>query len=160
MKVAEVMTRAVITVGPQAPWQEVAERMLDAGVSGIPVIGTDGSLLGIVTEADLISKPAFGARRQRSLAVFVELVTGDAGWADKAVAGTAAELMTSPPNTASPEENIEAAAQRMLDRKVKRLPVVSGGRLVGIVSRRDLLRTMAAGRNDVGAGFTEQSNGP
>lgn len=144
MKVADVMTRAVITVGPDAPWQEVTERMLDAGVSGMPVTDPEGSLLGIVTEADLITKPAFGARRTRLLAAFVELVTGDAGWADKVTAVTAGELMTAPAITASPAEDIGAAALRMLDRRVRRLPVVDRGRLVGIVSRRDLLRTLTA----------------
>jgi CBS domain-containing protein len=144
MKVADVMTRAVITVGPEASWQEVTRRMLDAGVSGVPVTDPEGSLLGIVTEADLMTKPAFGRRRQRSLAAFVELVTGDAGLVAKAMAATAGDLMTAPAITASPGEGIGAAALRMLDRSLKHLPVVDRGRLVGIVSRRDLLRTLTA----------------
>lgn len=156
MKVAEVMTTPVITVAPDEPWKQVAECMLDAGVSGLPVTNDDGLLLGVVTEADLVSKPAFGTRRHRALAAFVELLTGDARWAGKATALTAAELMTPAVITASPREEIRAAAQRMLDRGVKRLPVVEGGQLVGIVSRRDLLRVFHRPDDDIAAELAEK----
>jgi anti-anti-sigma factor len=76
MRVADVMTSPVLTVGPDAPWKQVAERMLDADVSGLPVTNDDGYLMGVVTEADLVSKPAFGTR-----------------WAAKATALTAAEFV-------------------------------------------------------------------
>ena len=141
MKVAEVMTAAVVTVGPEATWKQVAERMLDAGVSGLPVVDADGFLLGVVTEADLVSKPAFGDRRHRSLAAMVDLLSGEARWVGKATAHTAADMMTTAVVTAAPGEHIRSAAQRMLDSGVKRLPVLDGGRLVGILSRRDLLHS-------------------
>lgn len=156
MKVAEVMTTPVVTVAPDEPWKQVAERMLDAGVSGLPVTNDDGLLLGVVTEADLVSKPAFGIRRHRSLVAFVELLTGDARWAGKATALTAAELMTPAVITASPREDVRAAARRMLDRRVKRLPVVDGGQLVGIVSRRDLLRVFHRSDDDIAAELAEK----
>jgi CBS domain-containing protein len=140
MNVAEVMTTSVVTVGPDATWDQMAERMLDADVSGMPVVDADGYLLGVVTEADLVSKPAFGDRRQGSLTVLAELLAGEARWAGKAGGLTAGELMTTGVITASPDEHIRTVAQRMLDHDVKRLPVLDGGRLVGIVSRRDLLR--------------------
>lgn len=140
MKVQDVMTTPVITVGLDAPFKEVAERMLDANVSGLPVVDGEGLLLGLVTEADLVSKPAFGRRRRRSLAAFVDLLTGDARWVAKATALTAGELMTTAVITALPSERVEVVAKRMLERGVKRLPVLDGGRLAGIVSRRDLLR--------------------
>src|SRR5687767_8393221 len=94
MKVGDVMTTSVITVGAQAPFKEVAERMLDGNISGMPVVDDEGFLLGVVTEADLVSKPAFGARRHRSLVALVDLLNGDARWAAKATALTAGELMT------------------------------------------------------------------
>jgi CBS domain-containing protein len=133
------MTTPVVTVGPEATWKEVAELMLDAGVSGLPVVDDDGYLLGIVTEADLVSKPAFGDRRHRSLMALVDLFTGEARWAGKASALTAAELMTTAVIVVSPEEHVRVAAQRMLDHQVQRLPVLDGGQLVGVISRRDLL---------------------
>jgi CBS domain-containing protein len=156
MKVADVMTTPVVTVAPDEPWKQVAERMLDADVSGLPVTNDDGYLVGVVTEADLVSKPAFGTRRRRSLAAFAELLTGDARWARKATALTAAELMTPAVITASPREDVRTVAQRMLDRRVKRLPVVDGGQLVGIVSRQDLLRLFHRSDDDIAAELAEK----
>jgi CBS domain-containing protein len=140
MKVAEVMNKSVVTIGPEATWKQVAERMLEAGVSGLPVVDGDGYLLGIVTEADLVSKPAFGERSHRTLAAVVELFTGDARWVGKAAGLTAAELMTTAVLTATPDEDIQTVAHRMLDGQVRLLPVLDYGNLVGIVSRRDVMR--------------------
>jgi len=156
MKVAEVMTTSVVTVGPEASWKLVVERMLDARVSGLPVVDEDGHLLGMVTEADLVSRPAFGDRPHRSLVALVDLLTGEAHWAHKADAHTAAELMTTGVITASPREHLRVVAQRMLDRRVKRLPVVEGGRLVGIISRRDLLRSFHRTDTEIAAEITER----
>jgi CBS domain-containing protein len=156
MKVADVMTTPVVTIGPEASWKHIAEFMLDDWVSGVPVTNDDGLLLGIVTEADLVSKTAFKDGPHRSLKAFVELLTGDARWAGKATALTAADLMTTPAITTSPSEDIRAAAQRMLDRRVKRLPVVEGGQLVGIVSRRDLLSVFARPDAEIFTELTEK----
>jgi CBS domain-containing protein len=160
MKVEDVMTTSVITVRPGAPFKEVAERMLDGGISGLPVVDDEGFLLGVVTEADLVSKPAFGTRRHRSLVALVDLLTGDARWAAKATALTAEELMTTSVITALPKESIRAVAERMLDRGVKRLPVLDGGRLVGIVSRRDLLRSFHRSDDDIAAEVTKRLGSP
>jgi CBS domain-containing protein len=156
MKVKDVVTTSLITVGPGAPFKEVAERMLDGNVSGLPVVDDQGSLLGLVTEADLVSKPAFGHRRHRSLVAVVDLLTGDARWAAKATALTAGEMMTTAVITASPNEGIQAVAQRMLERRVKRLPVLDDGRLVGIVSRRDLLRSFHRSDTEITAELTRK----
>jgi CBS domain-containing protein len=156
MRVADVMTSPVLTVGPDAPWKQVAERMLDADVSGLPVTNDDGYLMGVVTEADLVSKPAFGTRRHSPLAAIADLLSGDARWAAKATALTAAELMTTAVITASPREDVRIVAQRMLERGVKRLPVVDGGQLVGIVSRQDLLRVFDRPDDDIAAELTEK----
>jgi CBS domain-containing protein len=141
MKVSELMTTSLVTIGPDAAWKEVAEHMLDAGVSGIPVVDDSGYLLGLVTEADLVSRPAFGGRGHGSLAALVDVLTGEARWVGKATALNAGQLMTTALLTATPDEDVRTAAKRMLDGHVKRLPVLDGGRLVGILSRRDLLRS-------------------
>jgi CBS domain-containing protein len=154
MNVKDVMTTPVDTVGPEATWKEVAERMLDCRVSGLPVVDGDGYLLGVVTEADLLSKPAFGDQQHRSLAAVIDLMTGAARWAGKARALTAAQLMSTAVITAAPYESIKVAAQRMLDYEVKRLPVLDGGQLVGIVSRTDIVRSILH-RSAVKAGFLD-----
>jgi CBS domain-containing protein len=142
MKVRDMMSTGVVTVGPQTPWQDIAGRMLEAGVSGLPVVDDDGYLLGIVTEADLVSKPAFGDQPHRPLAVLVDILTGATHWTGKADGLTAADLMTTAVIITTPYEDMREVAQRMLDYKVQRLPVLDGGRLVGIVSRRDLVRSI------------------
>jgi CBS domain-containing protein len=139
MKVRDVMTTAVITVEPTTTFKETAERLLDYGISGLPVVD-GGRLVGLVTEADLMSKEAFGSRTRRPLEAVIDLLKGDRRWAGKAPGLTASEVMTTDLVTARPDEDIRVAARRMLERGVKRLPVVEGERLVGIVSRHDLLR--------------------
>lgn len=140
MKVRDVMTSAVITVAPETTFKEVAEQLLDYGVSGVPVVDGQGRLVGLVTEADLMSKEAFDTRHRRPLEAAVALFTGDRRWMGKATGLTAAQVMTTDLVTARPDEDIRLAARRMLERGVKRLPVTEDGRLVGIVSRHDLLR--------------------
>ncbi len=78
------MTPTVITVSPETTFKETAELLLDYGVSGMPVLDGQGRLVGLVTEADLMSKEAFDNRHRRSLAVVVDLVSGNARYAGKA----------------------------------------------------------------------------
>jgi CBS domain-containing protein len=151
MKVREVMTPAVITVSPDTSFKETAMRLLDYGVSAMPVVDDDGDLVGLVTEADLMSKEAFGGKRRRPLAVVVDALTGGSRYAPKASGLTAADVMTRHLVTAAPGEDIAAAARRMLAANVKRLPVLDEGRLVGIVSRHDLLRLFHRPDTDIAA---------
>lgn len=151
MKVHEVMTKIVVTATPEMSFKETAELLLDYGISGLPVVGAHNRLLGIVTEADLMSKEAFEPCRRRPLAALVGHLTGTAPWIDKAKGLTAGEVMTTTVVTAEPGEEIGAAARRMLERGVKRLPVTEDGRLVGIVSRHDLLRLFHRNDGDIAA---------
>jgi CBS domain-containing protein len=140
MKVREVMTTDVVTAQRATPFKELAEAMVDAGVSGIPIVDGD-QLVGIVTEADLIPKEAVAGRRRRGLDVLIDaLGGGELGWMQKARALRADQLMSSPVETAAPDEDLRTVARRMVEHDRKRLPVVDDGRLVGIVARRDLLR--------------------
>jgi len=136
--VRDVMTSPVVTVPPNAPVKAIAELLLSERVSAVPVVGANGHLLGIVSDADLLPKqidlpagshvPWFGGghfshefRRRRE-------------------ALTAEGLMTSPVICAHPDTTLRQAAKTMCLRHIKRLPVVDGSSLVGIVSRSDLLR--------------------
>lgn len=139
MNARDVMTTPVVTVGPDTSLKEIIALLMEHGVSGLPVVAADGALLGVVTEADLVSKEGYSGRR-RPLSVMADLLSGDGRWSRKAAGFTAGDVMTRQPFIAEPGEEVGRLARRMLDRGVKRLPVVDGGRLVGIVTRHDLLR--------------------
>ena len=140
MKVREVMTTAVMTVGPKDSYKEAVDRIIAFDVSGLPVVDDTGHLVGIVTEADLIPKPAYGGARRRALQLLLDVLSRDDDRWIKNVATTVGEVMTTDLVMAVQDEDVRVAARRMLAAKVKRLPVVdSAGHLVGIVSRHDLL---------------------
>lgn len=141
MKVCDVMTANPITVTGDTPFKKVVERLLVNEVSGLPVVDREGGLVGMVTEADLVAKEAYGRRRRRVLSLLDDLI-GDreARWARRAAGLTAADVMSAPVVVTSPDEDLRTAARRLLELGVKRLPVIEAGRLVGIVSRPDVLR--------------------
>jgi len=133
--VEKVMTRTVAVVGTKAPFKAIVEMMEDNRVSAVPVVDEDGALVGIVTEEDLLLKEG----RLQDVGLLASPRRRREG--HKAQGLLAADLMTSPVVTVTPEASLAKAARRMHERHVKRLPVVDGGgRLVGIVSRTDLLR--------------------
>src|SRR4051812_8304137 len=142
VKVADVMSRDVVTAKPDTPFKDVVERMLERNVSGLPVVDDLGRLLGVVTEADLIAKEGYGGRRHRALTLVAAFCAGhDPTWIRRAPGMVAGEIMSCGAATATPHDDAQTAARAMLERHVKRLPVVDDhGKLCGIVSRQDLLR--------------------
>ncbi len=164
MKVSEIMSSPPVTVSPQTSFKAALGLMLERGVSGLPVVQGDDQLVGIVTEADFVSKEAYGGTRRRALDVILDILGGGQSyWARKAEGLTVDEVMTHTPITASPDEDIRAAARRMVG--VKRLPVVdSEGRVVGVVSRHDVLelfrRPDAELRHDLVARYSNPAWSP
>lgn len=141
MKVRDVMTTPVVTVRPDATFADVVDQLLANDISGVPVVDADGQLVGMVTEADLVSKEAYGYRRRRALGLVADYLRGrDPQWVRKAAGRTATDVMTAAPATASPDDDLAVAARHMLESHHKRLPVIEDGRVVGIVSRHDLLQ--------------------
>jgi CBS domain-containing protein len=136
--VADVMTREVVTATGSTPFKELVRLLHEHRVSALPVVDEDGRPLGVVSEADLLLKEErVGARPPRS---FLARWRRRAERA-KAEASVAAELMTSPAVTIDRSATLPEAVRLMHERGVKRLAVVDeDGRLVGIVSRSDLLR--------------------
>jgi CBS domain-containing protein len=137
MRVRDVMTTTVATVTPDRPLRDVARLLVDRGISGVPVVDDHGAVLGIVSEADFLAKesgPEPGRHR------LLSRLFGESADATKAEARTAGEAMTAPPITIAPDALVRDAAATMVDRRVNRLPVVEDGRLVGIVTRADLVR--------------------
>ena len=132
------MTRDVITVAPETPLAEVAELLVRHRISGIPVCGANGEVLGVVSEADILRKlEGVSPDLARPLAWLVRRLDGEL---DKVAARTAGEAMTAPALTARPRQQTAEIARLMVDHRINRVPVVRGDRLVGIVSRADLLR--------------------
>ena len=138
MRIENVMTRAVITVPPGASLKEAARLLVEMRISGLPVVDSDGTVLGVLSEADMLVQ-ARGARRGGGpLAWFIDPL--DISDRLKLAASVVAEAMTAPPVTIESGRTIAAAAELMIERGINRLPVVDLGKLVGIVTRNDLVR--------------------
>ena len=153
MKIGEVMARNVVWVAPDASFRAVLESLLRADVSGLPVLDGSGALVGIVTEADLASKEAYGGGRRRPLALLADVLSlRDHHWVTKASGKVAADIMTKHVVVCDPDEDARVVARRMLDRGVKRMPVLQFGRVVGMVCRRDLLNVFTEPDEMIGAG--------
>jgi CBS domain-containing protein len=136
MRVRNLMTTDVITIGPDASLKEAARRMLEARVSGLPVTDDEGRLLGIVTEADFVAGEA--DRRAPVRAGLLRFLDRRHGIPSQE--RRVADVMTRPVITISPGADHADAARLMLKEGVKRLPVVDAGRLIGVLSRSDTLR--------------------
>ena len=138
MRVVDVMTADVVSAQPEWSLKKAARVMIDAGVSGLPVVGDNGMVVGIITEADFIETEAGRTiGRQRLFdTVFGEKRTR--------TPSTVEAAMTRSPIVVDRNTTIAEAARLMADRKVKRLPVVDpNGRLEGIVGRGDILVAFA-----------------
>jgi CBS domain-containing protein len=152
MKVRDIMTAKVVSVREDTPFAEVARTMLDRGVSGVPVIDATGAVVGVISDTDLLAKEAYPTRveRRRLIENVIRLLAGpEEGWHPKAAALTARELMDDQPVTAQPDESVHRAAARMVEYHVKRLPVVEEGKLVGILTQRDVLRVFTRSDADL-----------
>src|SRR5579864_859414 len=138
MKIERLMTHEVVTVSPDTPLKDVAALLTERHISGVPVCAEDGTVLGVVSEADILRteqgiSPEVGGRLQWFFRKLDDEI-------DKLRARTAGEAMTAPALTVRPIEPASAAARLMLLHHINRLPVTSDGKLVGIVTRADLVR--------------------
>ena len=134
-RVKDVMTTDVVSVRETAEYKDIVSVLQGLHVGAFPVLDKADYLVGVVSEADLLLKEV----GQEALGGHL-ISSGRRGERAKAAGVTAAELMTTPAVTIGPDDSLADAARLMHDRHVKRLPVVDqAGRLVGIVSRVDLL---------------------
>ena len=135
--VAEVMTTAVVSVPPHAPVPKVASTLFVAAVRAVPVLGDEGELLGVISEADLMAAIAATEpvehRWWRPRHVHRGVPVARPG------ARTAGELMSAVLVTIDPDATVAAAARLMREQGVNWLPVVADSRLVGVLGRSDLL---------------------
>jgi CBS domain-containing protein len=145
MRVETIMTRDVLTVAAGTPLKEVAALLTANHISGVPVADSDGTVLGVVSEADILCKEeGFPPNPGRLSGWLLRRIDGEL---DKIGARTAADAMTAQALTVRPAQQVSEVARLMVGHRINRLPVVADGRLVGIVSRADLVR--AFNRSDV-----------
>lgn len=141
--VRSIMTADPISVHPDAKIWEAANTMLDCGFSGLPVIDIDEQVLGVISESDFLRRGEL--RSQASPGMWRRLFSSRGALAEdyaKAFGKEVSEVMSSPAITVEPWITVEDAANLMGDRGIKRLPVVENNKLVGIVTRADIMRTL------------------
>jgi CBS domain-containing protein len=147
MKAAEIMTADVVSVGPDASTREVAKLLAARGISAVPVVDTAGAPIGMVSEGDLIGRDdaARQARRDWWLTLLAEgeELPPDFVATLKEPKHSASDVMSSPVVTIGESTELSAIAKLLTAHHVKRVPVVRDGRIVGIVSRADLVRALA-----------------
>jgi CBS domain-containing protein len=143
MNAADIMTPDVITVGPDTPLDQIVTLMLDGRISGIPVVDED-AVIGIVTEGDLLRRVELGSEPRRShLLELVSRATPLAAEYVRSHGRKASEVMTESVITVDDTTPIAEIARILETRRIKRVPVLRDGKLVGIVSRANLLRALA-----------------
>lgn len=149
MKVRDIMSTKVVTVSPFTSVRDIAGLMVEKQVSGLPVLNDNGTLVGMVSEGDLLRRPEIGTQKHRRRWVsFFSGVDEQAREFTKSHALRAGDVMTEQVIHVSEETPLGEVVGLMEKHNIKRLPVLSDGKLVGIVSRADLLRALAARQAD------------
>ncbi len=148
LKAKDVMTRDVITVAPETGVTAIAKLLLERHFNGVPVVDREGSLVGIVCQNDLIAE-------QKKLPIpsvftildaFIPIYPPGkfAKEMQKIAAIKASEAMTRDPVTVGPETGVDEIASIMVNKSIHTIPVVEGGKLVGIIGKEDILRTLVS----------------
>ena len=148
MQARDIMTTDVVTVQPQTPVGEIARLLAEKQISGVPVVDDEGRLQGIVTEADLVVRAA-----RLHFPRYIPFLEGVISLenpkryeeqVETVLATTAEEIRTPEVITSGPEASVEEIATLMADRNINRVVVTEGERVAGIVTRADVIRTLAA----------------
>jgi CBS domain-containing protein len=150
MRAHQVMTHQVITVAEDTPMAEAAALMLQNHVSGLPVVNASGKLVGIISEGDFIRRAEIGTQRKRGR--WLQILMGPGKSATEFVheqGRKVAELMTPDPYTVTESTPLADIVQLMERRHIKRLPVMRGDQIVGIVTRSNLLQAVAGMAHEI-----------
>jgi CBS domain-containing protein len=152
MKARDVMTTAVSSVGPDTPMSEIAKILRDRGISAVPVVDESGTPIGMVSEGDLIGRDEADreARRDWWLALLAEGGTLNADFLAniRSLERRARDVMTAPVVMVEAKTDLREVARLLTTHRIKRVPVLGDGRIVGIVSRADLVRAFAEARQE------------
>jgi CBS domain-containing protein len=150
------MTKHVISVEPTDTIARAIRLMLQERVSGLPVIDAAGTLVGIVTEGDFLRRAETGTQRRRPR--WLEFLVGPGRMADEYVhthARKVSEVMTVEPATVTEQTALADAVKLMEKRRIKRLPVMKGQKVIGIISRANLLHALASLAGEAKADSTD-----
>jgi CBS domain-containing protein len=145
MQVKDVMTQKVISVQENDSVLKAARLMLQNRISGLPVLDKEGALVGIVTEGDFLRRSEIGTQRRRPR--WLEFVIGPGRLAAEYVhmsGRKVGEIMTPDPQFVTEDEGLDAVVENMERHHIKRLPVMRDGRMVGIISRANLMHALAS----------------
>ena len=144
MRARDVMTSRVKTISPDADVKAVAKLLATGRISAVPVVDRKGHVLGMVSEGDLLRRPETGTTKRRSW--WLQLLADPRDLARdyaKSRAVRARDVMSSPVISVAPATDLADVADLLESRGIKRVPVMQNGKLVGIVSRRDIVRALA-----------------
>jgi CBS domain-containing protein len=152
-RVADVMTTNAVAVRANASFREIAARLREYQVSAFPVLDNDDKVIGVVSEADLLPKEALEAGHEghRGLSGLRHRAERE-----KATGVTAADIMSRPPVTIGPHDLVSHAAHLMYDHRITCLPVVEGERLIGVITRADVLSVFGRTDADIRRDITEK----
>src|SRR5688572_19230305 len=147
MKVREIMTTEVLTIGAEAELRDVASLFLEHGISGVPVCGARREILGVISEGDILFKEQGQPEYGQSLLARLDGSASRA--AEKAAAVKVGDAMSAPAITVSTFCSVAEAARIMSEHGINRLPVMKGDELVGIVTRTDLVRAFVRSDEEI-----------
>ena len=148
MQVRELMSSPAVTVSPETKVQELARIMREGPFSGVPVVDTDGTLLGVVRELALIernapiSKPRYLAMQSGLIPVSIDKNQHYREQVGLVLATDASELMDDDPATIGPDDTLEKLLTIMREPEQTMVPVVEGERVIGVVTRTDVVRVL------------------
>jgi CBS domain-containing protein len=146
LKAKDIMAREIISISPHVKTLEAARILLDNRINGLPVVNAEGQVVGIICQSDLVAQ-----QKKLSLPSFFNLLDGliplasTKNWEhemQKIGANTVAQAMTADPVTVTPETGMDEIASLMVDKKYHTLPVIDQGKLVGVIGKEDILRTL------------------
>jgi CBS domain-containing protein len=149
MRVSDVMTRNVVSIRSDDTILKAARLMLQNRISGLPVVDAEGELVGMVTEGDFLRRTEIGTNRRRPK--WLEFVLGPGRLADEFTRTSGRkveEVMTQDPVTVSENVSLAPVVELMEQKRIKRLPVVRDGKIVGIISRANLMRAIVTSAED------------
>jgi len=144
MQAKDIMTSPVVSIAPDATVLQAVQIMLQRRISGLPVIGQDGRLVGIVTEGDLLRRVETGTQRRRPR--WLEFLLGPGRLADEYTrthGRKVNDVMTTDPLSVAEDAALEEVVKLMEKRQIKRVPVLRGEQVIGIVTRANLLHALA-----------------